>query len=119
MNQDAISALLAGLDAQSILSMFWFVLLFEGPRFVIANLAAGIAMMGRRPTAASSEPLAVSVIVPCHNGAAGIAKTAFCPTHSATESTRCAFCSPSGCGLASMNCCSGDRAVRASSRPKS
>jgi len=67
---------LTSLNAADFTAMFWFLIFFEGPRFLIANVTAGFTIpepfrMAGSPSGAPS----VSVILPCHNGAAGIAKT--------------------------------------------
>ncbi|WP_028032858.1 glycosyltransferase [Chelativorans sp. J32] len=67
---------LTSLDAASFAAMFWFLIFFEGPRYLIANLTAGFARPEPlRIAAGPRKALSVSIVLPCHNGAEGIAKT--------------------------------------------
>jgi cellulose synthase/poly-beta-1,6-N-acetylglucosamine synthase-like glycosyltransferase len=81
-----IVATLISLDGASFLAMFWFLIFFELPRYVLANVVIGLNA-GRRsdPRPDDDAPGSVSVIVACHNSAAGMAKTA----RSLAEQTRC------------------------------
>jgi cellulose synthase/poly-beta-1,6-N-acetylglucosamine synthase-like glycosyltransferase len=66
---------LAGLDVRTILSMFWFLILFEGPRLVIGNIVTAIELMIRQKPLTTDRLPAASVIIACHNGARGLSRT--------------------------------------------
>lgn len=75
-------AFVTSADSATFLAMFWYLAFIEGPRFVIANAAAGIAFFhGPREFGSakigdhSRSCPSVSVLLPCHNGAAGLLKT--------------------------------------------
>lgn len=78
MSLSAILAILGSLDGHHIVTMFWYLIFLEAPRFLIANITAGFVRTEHpKPSPQHhAPPRAVSVIVPCHNGADGVAKTA-------------------------------------------
>jgi len=69
-------AMLQSLDAQTVIRAFWFLIFFEVPRYVLANTVSALAASPRVPSGpADVVRKTVSVIVPCHNGGDGVAKT--------------------------------------------
>lgn len=74
---DLIASLLASLDYRTLITMFWFLVILETPRFLLAGVAVAVAhrrRQGRHPPGGYRVP-AVSILLPCHNNAAGLVKT--------------------------------------------
>ena len=61
-------------DGGSVVAMFWYLILLEGPRYLLANLAAALSLFAPRPTALPVS-LSVSVVLPAHNGITGVMKS--------------------------------------------
>ncbi|WEX09058.1 glycosyltransferase [Chelativorans sp. AA-79] len=67
---------LTSLDGASLVAMFWYLIFFEGPRFLIANFTAGFLRKdSAKATGWPCKISSVSIVLPCHNGASGIVKT--------------------------------------------
>lgn len=76
MSLSDIPAFLGSLDGKDLVAMFWYLIFLEAPRFIIANLVAGLlSLSGARKPGPGAKFASVSIVIPCHNGAAGIAKT--------------------------------------------
>lgn len=61
-------------DSGSVVAMFWYLIILEGPRYLLANFAAALSLFTPR-TRGSTVPLTVSVVLPAHNGLAGVMKS--------------------------------------------
>lgn len=71
--------LLSELDLAAFLAMFWFMLLFEVPRYTLSSLVVFLAALRRSPEPSAAErerldALRVSVVVAGHNEADAMAK---------------------------------------------
>lgn len=76
MNLPDILSFLTSVDGANLAAMFWYLIFLEAPRFLIANLVAGLVRNeSAKPRSPQGDPPSVSIILPCHNGANGIVKT--------------------------------------------
>ena len=63
------AAFLGSLDFVSLVLLFWYSVLLEGPRYMIGAIAAAIAVLSERPRQPPDTNLTVSVILAGHNEA--------------------------------------------------
>lgn len=72
---DALFAIVSTADGPGLIAMFWYLLLFEGPRYLIANFAVAVGAFRPSRTKTAHRDLSVSIILPAHNGARGVLKS--------------------------------------------
>jgi glycosyltransferase involved in cell wall biosynthesis len=63
------AAFLGSLDFVSLVLLFWYSVLLEGPRYMIGAVAAAIAVLSERPRQPPDTNLTISVILAGHNEA--------------------------------------------------
>lgn len=75
MSFDGALANLSLQDGGSLVAMFWYLILLEGPRYLLANFAAALSLFAPRRVLMPPVPATVSVVLPAHNGVAGVLKS--------------------------------------------